>query len=255
MCFDAFSLFLLTKCSNGEWKITLNFHIYTDKFSQLFVRSSRLLIPQSHSPADCPVLMLSSKSPPSPFQVFDHHFSCANRGVLPAMILLILPGVLSQLSSYHGTDVLASVVLIVPCLPFKHHDFDVRSPTGIDTAAAQWIKASGRRHRKVSLILSPFTMTITKPIKHSGQVPRAPHKAANSPASTSASAARKSSRVPCPSFKVIDSLVSLESPPSTKLSSQPSLKAADSFSSLSSSPSWPPLKAADSISSLTSSSS
>src|SRR6266852_347946 len=98
-------------------------------------------------------------------------------------------------------------------------------------------------------------MTITKPIKHSGQAPRAPHKAANSPVSTSASAARKSSRVPRPSFKVIDSLMSLESPPSTKLSSQPSLKAANSFSSLSSSPSWPSIKAADSISSLTSSSS
>src|SRR6266852_698591 len=47
--------------------------------------------------------------------------------------------------------------------------------------------------------------------------------------------------------------MSLESPPLTKLSLQPSLKATNSFSSLSSSPSWPPLKAADSISSLTSS--
>src|SRR5260370_6022552 len=145
MCFDAFSLFLLTKCSNGEWKITLNFRIYTDKFSQLFVRSSHLLIPQSHSPADCPVPTLSGESLPSPFQVFDHRFSCADRGVLPAMILLTLPEVLSQLSGYHAPDALASVVLIVPCLPFKHHAFDTRGPTGIHTPPSRSIQTSGHR--------------------------------------------------------------------------------------------------------------
>jgi len=152
--------------------------------------------------------------------------------------------------------VLSSLVLIVPHLPFKYHDFDVRGPMGIDTAVARWIKAPGRCHRRVSLVPFPFTMTITKPNKHSGQAPRAPHKAANSPASASASAAsaaRKSGRVPHPSFKVVDALG--ESLPSSKMSSRPSLKAADSFSSLSSSPSQPPLRAADSFSSLTSSSS
>jgi len=223
-------------------------------FSHFFVRSSAF----SHSPADCPLPTLSGESPPSPLQVFDHRFSCADRGVLPAMIPLILPGVLS---GYHDTDVLSSLVLIVPRLPFKYHDFDVRGPTGIDTAVARWIKAPGRRHRRVSLVPFPFTMTITKPNKHSGQAPRAPHKAANSPASASASAAsaasaaRKSGRVPRPSFKVVDALASGESLPSSKMSSRPSLKAADSFSSLSSSPSQPPLRAADSFSSLTSSSS
>jgi hypothetical protein len=173
------------------------------------------------------------------------------------MIPLILPGVLS---GCHDTDVLSSLVLIVPCLPFKHYNFDVRGPTGIDTAVARWIKALGRCHCRVSLVPLPFTtgMTTTKPNKLSGQAPRAPHKAANSPASASASAAsaaRKSGRVPRPSFKVVDALASGESLPSSKLSSRPSLKAVDSFSSLSSSPSQPPLRAADSISSLTSSSS
>jgi hypothetical protein len=232
---------------------SLIFHLYTDKFSDFFVSSSAFPFPTLFPLLIVPFSL--SPSPPSRLQVFDHCFSCADRGVLPAMIPLILPGVLS---GYHDTDVLASVVLIVPCLPFKHHDFDVRGPTGIDTAVARWIKAPGRRHRSVSLVPFPFTMTITKPNKLSGQAPRAPHKAANSPASTSASAAsaaRKSGRVPRPTFKVVDALASGESLPSSKLSSRPSLKAADSFSSLSSSPSQPPLRAADSISSLTSSSS
>lgn len=93
----------------------------------------------------------------------------------------------------------------------------------------------------------PFPMTISKPNKHSVQAARVTHSHAS--ASTSA---RKSSRVPRPSFKVVDSLYS---PPSSKPFSRPSLKAAHSFTSRSSSPSRPPLRAADSIASLTSSSS
>jgi hypothetical protein len=104
-----------------------------------------------------------------------------------------------------------------------------------------------------------FPMSLTKPNKSyaQGTTMRAPHSAS----------ARKSCRVPRPTFKVADSLTSLSSYKSTSRRSlmdadsvtsrssspsRPPLKATASFASLSSSSSRPPLKAADSLASLSS---
>src|SRR5882672_4397329 len=55
---------------------------------------------------------------------FDWCFSSADRGVLPAMIPLILP----RLPDYQDFGVPTSAFLILPRLPFNYHDFDVRGP-------------------------------------------------------------------------------------------------------------------------------
>lgn len=178
---------------------------------------------------------------------FDWRFSCADRGVLPAMIPLILP----RLPDYQDFGVPTSAFLILAWLPlpFSYHDFDVRGPRSM-CKREHWINAP-RCRCKVSTQSSP--MTIIKPTKlpvqgKSTRAPVALHKPADS-------ASRKSSRVPRPSFKVVDSLTSLSSSSSSsRPSSKPSLEAADSFTSLSSSP-RPLLKAADSLASLSSSSS
>ena len=77
---------------------------------------------------------------------FDWRFSCADRGVLPAMIPLILP----RLPDYQDFGVPTSAFLIIPRLPFNHHDFDVRGPRSMcKRDVSRWINAP-RCRRKVS---------------------------------------------------------------------------------------------------------